>query len=189
MLTIALSSMSCGVQKKAASETRTQSQSSTVLNSEDTLHIEELVSAAVSRIVEAQSLAFRETTSTTDESVERVIEIFDTSQTADSVTGTPPLLSRTREKRSVTNHKGTAERTESSVTASETEFVSDTTVTDYGHSEAASEEMHEKTDTKIREEKQEPGYLTALKLVCSLAVSIFLWWLSRKVIKRFSNKH
>ena len=171
------------------SETHTQSQSSTIQNSKDTLHIEEYVSEAINRIVEEQLRTVMKSVSATDEETERITEIFDTSQPTDSATGTPPLLGRIHERRNVSKRNETMERTEASGTATETQSVNDTTITESGHKETLEEESHEKTDAEIREKKQAPGYLTALKLICFLTVFIFFWWLSRKVIKRFSNKH
>lgn len=112
MLTIVLSATSCATQRKTAEASHSQEQSSVSAATEQTLRLEEQTAALVSRLFEERMNALRETTATTDEATERVTEIFDTTQPTDSVTGTPPLLSRTTERRNATSSEQTREQTE-----------------------------------------------------------------------------
>lgn len=63
-------------------------------------------------MVEEQIQRLWENKTTTDEATERITEIFDTTQPRDSATGTPPLLSRTTERREARQTSESRELTE-----------------------------------------------------------------------------
>ena len=98
-LTTALLATSCAAQKKAVEENHTEAQSSAQLHTQETTLLDAATASAVERMVEEQIRRLWENKTTTDEATERITEIFDTTQPRDSATGTPPLLSRTTERR------------------------------------------------------------------------------------------
>lgn len=134
----------------------------------------------------------RTATTTTDEATERITEIFDTTQPADSTTGTPPLLSRITERSAAKSRSESREQTE--VTAAESEAQTQTgeaTLTHDADTSTATE-SHEATEANSREQRSDPWWLTGLKIVGFLVAGGFMLWLLctvGKAIKQFSNNH
>lgn len=120
---------------------------------EQTLLLEEQTAALVSRLFEERMNALRETTATTDEATERVTEIFDTTQPTDSVTGAPPLLSRTTERRNATSHEQTREQSETATKeTTEADIGQATTLADEAQT-TSNEESRAESEGEIRQEK------------------------------------
>lgn len=120
---------------------------------EQTLRLEEQTAALVSRLFEERMNALRETTATTDEATERVTEIFDTTQPTDSVTGTPPLLSRTTERRNATSSEQTREQTEATAKeATEADIGQAATLAAEAQT-TSNEESRAESEGEIRQEK------------------------------------
>lgn len=111
-LTTALLATSCAAQKKAVEESHTEAQSSAQLHTQETTLLDAATASAVERMVEEQIRRLWENKTTTDEATERITEIFDTTQPRDSATGTPPLLSRTTERREARQTSESRELTE-----------------------------------------------------------------------------
>lgn len=93
--------------------------------------------------------ALREKTATTDEATERVTEIFDTTQPTDSATGTPPLLSRTTERRNATSSEQTREQSEATAKAATEADIGQNSTLDT----SAQTTSEEESDGEIRQEK------------------------------------
>lgn len=120
---------------------------------EQTLRLEEQTATLVSRLFEERMNALRETTATTDEATERVTEIFDTTQPTDSVTGTPPLLSRTTERRNATSSEQTREQTEATAKeATEADIGQASTLAAEAQT-TSNEESRAESEGEIRQEK------------------------------------
>ena len=101
---------------------------------------------------------------TRDEATERVTEIFDTTQPPDSVTGTPPLSARIRERHETRSQSDSRAKVETAKTEAETS----------GESEA--------------ESREEKGGNKALVWV-SIALSLLSIAVIAIVIKHRSNRH
>ena len=186
MLTTALLATSCAAQKKAAQESRTEAQSSASVQTTVTTRLDSATVATLERMVEAQFRRLRETTIERDEATERVTEIFDTSQPRDSATGTPPLLSRTTERREARQRSDSREQTEAAATDS-TKATKATAATLAGETattaEAASLEMNE---TKSKEEKR--GGNAALQVILSL-LPLLLMIVGAAIFTKRLNNH
>ena len=116
-----------------------------------------------------------------DEEVETVTEVFDTSQPADSLTGEPPLKSRT------TEHRRTASKVKEQ--ASEINDVQ-------SRSEQTTEQRYEGqtvTDTAIEgdthiEVEQRYGMNWLQKTLCYIgiaAIVLLLLWIAWRLLKRY----
>lgn len=116
--------------------------------------LDAVTTARLERMVREQICRLWETTTTTDETTERVTEIFDTTQPTDSATGTPPLLSRTTEKREARKMSESREQRESTAagTEAQTQFAA-ANHTKVSASETSAESRRE-NETKGKEEKR-----------------------------------
>ncbi len=97
-LTIVLSAMSCAAPRKAMSEQRSQTHSSQSETTSGETHLQDSAAMRTERLLNEWLAAWLQREETRDEATERVTEIFDTTQPPDSVTGTPPLSARIRER-------------------------------------------------------------------------------------------
>lgn len=97
--------------------------------------------------------ALREKTATTDEATERVTEIFDTTQPTDSATGTPPLLSRTTERRNATSSEQTREQSEATAKAATEADIGQNSTLDTSAQTTSEEESREESEGETRQEK------------------------------------
>lgn len=140
---------------------------------EQTLHLEEQTAALVTRLFEERMNALREKNSTTDEATERVTEVFDTSQPTDSATGTPPLLSRTTERRNATSSEHTREHSKTTAKAAIEADIGQNSTLDTSAQITSEEESREESDGEIRQEKGGTNPLVWVSLtLLVLAVAI-----------------
>ena len=117
--------------------------------------------------------------------MERVTEIYDTTQPMDSTTGTPPLLSRIRERHEAVSHgesrvKAEAEKRDSTATS----ITSTATENEKGEMQAAMEASGE-TQAESHEEKgsgKPLAWFSIAMILLTLAVVAI-------VIKQRSNNH
>lgn len=137
---------------------------------EQTLRLEEQTAALVNRLFEERMNALRETTATTDEATERVTEIFDTTQPIDSVTGTPPLLSRTTERRNATSSEQTREQTEATAKEATEADIGQATTLAAEEQTASNEESRAESEGEIRQEKGGTNPLVWVSLTLLIVV-------------------
>lgn len=123
------------------------------------------------------------TITTTDEATERVTEIFDTTQLTDSVTGTPPLLSRTTERRQARQASESRAQSEATAAGTETQTrTADATLTETKVTESATESRNE---TRSKEEKQSGN--TAARIALALTVLALLTASAAYIKTRLKN--
>lgn len=124
--------------------------------------LDECTEAIVERLLAERFERLRESAATIYEEGERVTEVFDTSQPTDSATGTPPLLSRTTEKRG---------RQTQSASREEERHTKNDTLRGQTHREAAlqeseaaaiGQESRAQSDEKTKEEKRTVRYDTII---------------------------
>lgn len=136
----------------------------------------------VDRMVEEQIRRLWETKATTDEVTESITEIFDTTQPTDSATGTPPLLSRTTERRETRQTSESREQSEAAKTDStKAEANTDLTLAakELTRSENENREKTEKyrnDDTSVKSD--------ALTIIIRVIIAVLLglfWWAVLKV--------
>ena len=140
---------------------------------EQALHLEEATAALVTRLFEERMNVLCERTATTDEATERVTEIFDTTQPTDSATGTPPLLSRTTERRNATSSEQTREQTEATAKEVTEADIGQASTLDSAAQTTSEEESRAESRGEIRQEKggRNPLVWVSLTLLV-LAVAI-----------------
>ena len=181
MQTIVLSVMSCATHKQIATEIRDQEHSSVLCQTQSNLLLDRWLDAAINRNSETYTKGRRESADIRKDDIERVTEVYDTSRPVDSITGTPPLLSRTteRHKSSQESHECQQNDTEAydsiAVTVDQNMSVDNTASVnlqsyDIVHHESESEEK--------REMSAWPDFLGA---VIVLVVIAFATWGIRKI--------
>lgn len=186
-LTIALSATSCATQKRAA-EIHSTELTSLVAQSEERTRLEEESGARIFGMIEERLREMRQTTSRSDETVERIEEIFDTSQPRDTATGTPPLLSRTKERRSTQNQTDSRAQTEATTTGHAKADINSHKTEEAESSRESNEQRQTATDEKSREETGARPTTIVLATLGAAALTVFLAWLIFTVtiaIKRF----
>lgn len=131
----------------------------------------------VERMVEEQIRRLWENKTTTDEATERITEIFDTTQPTDSATGTPPLLSRTTERREARQTSESRKQTEATKTDS-TKAEANTDLTLAAKELTRSEnENREKTEKYRNEDTSVKSDALTIIIRVILAVLLgLLWW-------------
>ena len=186
-LTTALLATSCAAPKKAVQENRTEAQSSGQLHTQETTLLDATTAAEVERMVEEHIRRLWEHRSTTDEATERVTEIFDTSQPTDSTTGTPPLLSRTTERREARQTNESREQTETAATDSASVF--QTAATTLGHDSETSLEAENRQESEARSKEEKRSSNTLAWIAISLALLSLLAAVVASFIKTRLNNH
>lgn len=120
---------------------------------------------------------------------EIVTEIYDTTQPADSTTGTPPLLSRVREMHEATNRSES--RTKADVEKQDS-TITEATATSSKENSEKKQEASAATGKSQSESSEEKGvsrfYMWASNIMLILSIAIFLYGLYI-VIKYLSNNH
>lgn len=181
-LTTALLATSCAAQKKAVEESHTEAQSSAQLHTQETTLLDAATAAMVERMVEEQIRRLWENKTTTDEATERITEIFDTTQPTDSATGTPPLLSRTTERREARQTSESREQTEATKTDStkaenNTDLIlAETALTQSEHENRKESDISRVDNTSIKSD--------ALTIIIRVMLAVLLgliWWAVLKV--------
>lgn len=150
------------------------------------------ITAYVSRMMAQWRQILKESETVTEETGERVTEVFDTSLPADSMTGLPPLLSRTTERSGRQSKTQLLElndgMTNDAISAAGTSEVTEGyTMTNRTHSTDDSVEY-----TENREENKTPVVMTIARLCAGGAIALFMLWLLMTVtgtIKQFSNNN
>lgn len=146
-----------------------------------------MTTAAAERIMEEYFRRLRQNTTTTDEVTERITEIFDTTQRADSATGTPPLLSRTTERTEMRKKSENREKTESAAAEVEKKTLTDAAILSVNAAAASMAKSRMQNETRSEEEKHNgniAGWICIsllLLAMASVAVTVF--------IKNRSNNH
>lgn len=150
----------------------------------ETTLLDSATAAMLERVVDERFRRMSETTASADVEAERVTEMFDTALPTDSVTGTPPLLSRTTERRRERLASESRERAEAA--SSERQEQARTTAAKLSRESGADSEAENMVESKSREVKQGGGYpvwaMLSLALCALLAAA-------RAFFKRRSNKH
>ena len=158
-------------------------QSSAQLHTQETALLDAATAARLERMVEEQIRRLWENKTTTDEATERVTEIFDTTQPTDSATGTPPLLSRTTERREARQTSESREQSEATAAGTETQTrTADATLTETKVTESETESRNE---TKSKEEKQSGN--TAVRIALALTVLALLTASAAYIKTRLKN--
>lgn len=160
------------------------------VESEKRTRLEEAAAARIFGMIEERLRELRQTTNRSDETVERVVEIFDTTQPTDTATGTPPLLSRTKERRSTQNQTDSREQTEATATGHIVADIDSHKTEEAQASRESNEQRQTAIDEKSREEKGRSWWVVALATLGATAITGFLVWLVFtviKAIKRFLN--
>lgn len=131
----------------------------------------------VERMVEEQIRRLWENKTTTDEATERVTEIFDTTQPTDSTTGTPPLLSRTTERREARQTSESREQTEVTKTDStKAENNTDLILTDTELTQSELENREESDIYRADNTSIKSDALTSIiRVMLAVLLGIFLW--------------
>lgn len=136
----------------------------------------------VERMVEEQIRRLWENKTTTDEATERITEIFDTTQPTDSATRTPPLLSRTTERREARQTSESREQTEATKTDStkaenNTDLIlAETALTQSEHENRKESDISRVDNTSIKSD--------ALTIIIRVMLAVLLgliWWAVLKV--------
>lgn len=185
ILSTALWSTSCAAPKKAVSEQHTELRTEQLQTATAQTHREDSTAIKAERILNEWLTAWLQMVESREEATERVTEIYDTSQPTDSVTGTPPLMSRIRERHEATSRsesRAMAEAAKSDSTAA----TGTSTATLAKTTEARIEtETAGETRTESREEKGRGKSLVWVSVALSLlAVAVIAI-----VIKHRSNNH
>ncbi len=146
-----------------------------------------LTAAAAERIMEEYFRQLRQNTTTTDEVTERITEIFDTTQPTDSLSGTPPLLSRTTERTEMRQKSENREKTESTAAEVVKKTLTDASILSVDAASASMAKSRIKNEIKSEEEKHSGNIagwiciLFSLLVMAAVAVAVF--------IKNRSNNH
>ena len=160
------------------------------VESEERTRLEEEAAARIFGMIEERLRELRQTKSRSDETVERVVEIFDTTQPTDTATGTPPLLSRTKERLRTQNQTDSREQTEAIATGHAKADIDSHKTEEAQSSRESNEQRQAAIDEKSREEKGRSWWVVALATLGAAAITGFLVWLVFtviKAIKRFLN--
>lgn len=176
-LTTALLATSCAAQKKAVEENHTEARSSAQLHTQETTLLDAATASAVERMVEEQIRRLWENKTTTDEATERITEIFDTTQPRDSATGTPPLLSRTTERREARQTSESRELTEAAKSDSvKSEANTDLMIAakELTRSENENREKSDKFRTDDTSVKSD-AFSIIIRVVFAVLLGIILW--------------
>lgn len=184
-LIFALLSTSCAAPKKAVSEHHTELNTTQMQTATAESHREDSTATQTERFLTEWLTAWQEKVESGEWRSEIVTEIYDTSQPTDSTTGTPPLLSRTREKREAANRsesraKSDAEKRDSTATAS--------TATATESANGKMQSANKTTGATRAENHEEKGNNKTLAWV-SLALSLLSLAVIAIVIKQRSNNH
>lgn len=184
ILLLALSLQSCGALKTLTRRQESLEESAS-LQAEQIRRIEQSVSAVREEVSSIRIQESRETRTDSAAVVEVVTEVFDTTQPADSVTGTPPLKERTTERRNVgTRRNETATvKTQTDAMARQAEEVrtddgTETTV-------QADSQMQAESHT---ESKQKRGLNWWQKTLCGIGgatLALLLLWVIFQVVKHY----
>lgn len=148
--------------------------------------------ADVRRIIDSRMAAWLSRTETTDETVERVTEEFDTTQPADSVTGQPPLKSRTTERavrqgRSDTKGAAASEANEEVSAVVNAGTVSESTKTAEADADSSRED-----ESTTKEERKSGGVPLIAGILAGIIATGFMAWLLITVVRaitRFIKNH
>lgn len=140
------------------------------------LHLNEWLAAWLQRV------------ETRDESTERVTEIFDTAQPPDSATGTPPLMSRIRERhearsRSDSRAKTALAKCDSASADIRTTVTADDNTTTKSNATASGNSM-----TQSREKRGTPVGTAIAGILAGLIMACFFLWLSATVVKAIIHR-
>lgn len=128
-------------------------------------------------MVEEQIRRLWENKTTTDEATERITEIFDTTQPRDSATGTPPLLSRTTERREARQTSESRELTEAAKSDSvKSEANTDLMIAakELTRSENENREKSDKFRTDDTSVKSD-AFSIIIRVVFAVLLGIILW--------------
>lgn len=184
-LTIVLSAMSCASPRKAMSEQRSQTHSSQSETTSGETHLQDSAAMRTERLLNEWLAAWLQREETRDEATERVTEIFDTTQPPDSVTGTPPLSARIRERhetRSQSDSRAKVETAKSDSTATECEAHSRT-------DEATQTDIEAETSGESEAESREEKGADKTLVWVSIALSLVSLAVIAIIIKHRSNRH
>lgn len=149
----------------------------------ETTLLDSATAAILERVVDERFRRMSETTASADVETECVTEMFDTALPTDSATGTPPLRSRTTERRRERQASESRERAEAA--SSERKEQARTTDAKLSRESGTYSEAENMVESKSREVKQGGGYPVWAML--SLALCALL--AARTFFKRRSNKH
>lgn len=163
-------------------------QSSMSVQIQENLLTDDRIDAIMSRLIEERMRYLNSTTTTSEETMDRVTEIYDTSLPVDSATGTPPLSSRIIERYNTTKDEQSQEMTESSVSDN-----TDTDVSRFLVTDKTSDIDMDILSAEIRETGCREEYLTNDLLMNKIgwimtALSIaLLIWVVIETVKHKSN--
>ena len=139
-----------------------------------------MTTAAAERIMEEYFRQLRQSTITTDEVTERITEIFDATQRADSTTGTPPLLIRTTERTEKRQKSESREKTESAAAEGENKNLADAARLSVNAAAASMAKSRIENEIKSEEEKHSgniSGWICisfSLLVMAAVAVAVFI---------------
>lgn len=182
ILPIALFLVSCSVSRNLTSQTRTKEQIKAL--HEEVGRLDQNLLSMRTEIRELTIKGNRQTDRTDTEDVETVIETFDTDKPTDPGTGTPPLKSRTTERRGNRSTSKVNEVTEIE-TGSRTDVRdSSRTEMDKGLSETVESETDSKEDIREETPKKGPSWGQKTLMYCGIGAILFaVAWVVFKLYK------
>lgn len=180
-----LLSTSCAAPKKAVWDQHTEHHSVQEQRGSAERHLKDSTVIQAQHLLQAWLTARLQIVEARDETTERVTEIYDTTRPTDSATGTPPLLSRIRERHGATSrieNRTTVDLAKSDSTAA----TGTSTVT---LAEAAEVRIESETAGEARtESREEKGSGKSLMWV-SVALSLLAAAVIAIIVKHRSNNH
>lgn len=125
---------------------------------------------------------------TRDESTERVTEIFDTAQPPDSITGTPPLLSRIWEKHEIRSRSDSRVKTALAKCDSASADIRATATADDNTTTKSNATVSGNSMTRSSEKRGTPVGTAIAGILAGLIMTCFFLRLSAAVVKAIIHR-
>lgn len=157
-----------------------EAQSSVLQQMRERIDFDAMTTSAAERIMEEYFRRLRQSTITTDEVTERITEIFDTTQRADSTSGTPPLLIRTTERTEMRQKSENREKTEIVAAERENKNLADAARLSVNAAAASMAKSRIENEIKSEEEKHSgniAGWICisfSFLVMAAVAVAVFI---------------
>lgn len=183
ILPIALCLVSCSAGRNLTSQTRNREEIRTL--AEEVGRLEESILSIRTEIRQLSLESVRKAEHSETEDVETVTETFDTSKPTDPATGTPPLQSRTTERRGNRRESTANEYTQTTSTVRTENLDTSRTVMESERLEVVESEAESAED--IRTESQKKGLSWGQKTLMYAGISALLYLAVRLLLPGFSG--
>lgn len=183
ILPIALCLVSCSAGRNLTSQTRNREEIRTL--AEEVGRLEESILSIRTEIRKLSLESVRKAEHSETEDVETVTETFDTSKPTDPATGTPPLQSRTTERRGNRRESTANEYTQTTSTVRTENLDTSRTVMESERLEVVESEAESAED--IRTESQKKGLSWGQKTLMYAGIAALLYLAVRLLLPGFSG--